>query len=170
MSNLEEAKAICTEFLLVPFESYAVKLPNGDCTAYPDPATKNDPIKQGKPYTIGYGSTYHADGTSVKLGEVWTKEYAIQVKKAVLDKFLIALLVLSPDLISEPPRRIAAVLSLVYNIGLGNYRISKLRKKVNQKDYQAAFEQFFRWNKANGMIMRGLTRRREAEAFMFIAA
>lgn len=164
MSKLEEAKSICTELLLIPFESYAKRLPNGDCIAYPDPATG------GKPYTIGYGSTYHADGTLVNLGEVWTKEYSIQVKKAVLDKFLIGVLALSPSLMDEPPNRIAAVLSLVYNIGLGNYRISTLRKKVNQKDHQSAFEQFFKWNKANGRIMRGLTRRREAEASLFISA
>jgi lysozyme len=165
MTNLEQAKELCTRLLLIPFEGYAKKLPNGDCKSYPDPASG------GIPWTIGYGSTYHSDGTSVQPNEVWTKDYAIKVKQSVLNKFLVGLLKLSPNLISESPNRIAAVLSLVYNIGLGNYSISKLRRKIRDKDYSNIESCFLPWNtaKENGVrrVYRGLTRRRQAEADMF---
>ena len=165
MNNLDQAKELCTRLLLIPFEGYAKKLPNGDCKAYPDPATG------GFPWTIGYGSTYHADGTSVQPNEVWTKEYSIRTKQTVLDKFLVGLLKLSPSLINESPNRIAAVLSLVYNIGLGNYKISNLRRKINNKDYEDLEREFLKWNTArvNGVrqVMKGLTRRRQAEYDLF---
>lgn len=165
MTNLEQAKELCTRLLLIPYEGYHRKLPSGDCCAYPDPATG------ALPWTIGYGSTYHSDGTLVRKDEVWTKDYAIKVKTQVLDKFLKGLLLLSPELITSSPNKIASVLSLVYNIGLGNYKISKLRKKIANGDYTDIDKEFLKWNTArvNGVrrVMLGLTKRRKAEAALF---
>lgn len=162
--RLLEAKRICVTELLVPFESYAKKLPNGDCIAYPDPATKDDPVKKGEPWTIGYGSTFDENGVKVKQGDVWTHQKALRVKEIVLNTFLLETLKLSPKLVLEPPRRIAAVLSWVYNCGVGNYRISTFRKKVNEGNWVEAAEQCKKWNKANGRVLRGLTIRRSTEA------
>lgn len=162
MDNLQEVLECCTNELLIPFEGYHKKLPNGDCIAYPDPATG------GIPFTIGYGSTKHPNGVSVKEGEVWTKEYAVECKQRVLQGFLRDLLRLSPSLVSEPPRRVAAVLSWVYNLGLGNYRVSTFKKKIDIKDWTAAFDECKKWDKANGKKMKGLTRRRLAEAMMIL--
>jgi lysozyme len=163
MTNIEEAKKICTEVLLVPFESYARRLPNGDCTAYPDPAGTN-----GLPITIGYGSTFDEFGKPVKMGDVWTHEKAIKVKGIVLNSFIQELFKLSPNLINEHPKRIAAILSWIYNCGVGNYRISTFRKKVNEKNWSEAAEQCLKWDKANGRVLRGLTRRRQAEAMLIL--
>ncbi len=162
MNNLDQAKELCTRLLLIPFEGYHRKLPNGDCCAYPDPATG------GSPFTIGFGSTLHPDGRPVEPLEVWTHTYALETKKKVLDGFLGGLLRLSPSLISEEPRRIAAVLSWVYNCGLGNYRISTFKKKIDNKQWNEAAEQCKKWDKANGKKMLGLTRRRQAEANMLL--
>ena len=100
-SSLVEAKKICIEQLLIPFEGYAKALPNGDCTAYPDPATGGDP------WTIGYGSTYDDKGVKVKKGGVWTHKKALEVKSKVVDDFLSNLIKSSPKLVLEPPMRIA---------------------------------------------------------------
>jgi lysozyme len=163
--KIEEIKQICIEYLLVPFESYAKKLPNGDCTAYPDPAGKN-----GLPITIGYGSTYDELGNPVKMGDVWTYEKAVRVKSLVLNRFINELFSMSPGLFGEPSKRIAAVLSWIYNCGSGNYRISTFRKKINDKDWIAAAEECMKWNKANGQVLKGLARRRRAEALMILNA
>jgi lysozyme len=177
MKNLEEAKAICIDLLLIPFEGYAKKLPDGSCEAYPDPASKlvkiplserikltyPELVELGKPWTIGYGSTYDIDGTPIKPGEIWSREKAIDVKKKVLDKFLHNLLQMSPGLKDENPYKLAAVLSWVYNIGLGNYRISTYKKKIDAKDWEEAGRQGLLWNKAQGKVLRGLTFRRQAE-------
>lgn len=156
--NAEEVKKICTEEFLIPFESYHKKLPNGDCQAYPDPGTG------AEPYTIGYGSTFDELGVKVNQGDIWTHQKALRAKQAALNIFLSALLKLSPKLVLEPSRRVAAVLSFIYNCGARNYRISTFRKKVNEGNWQEAAEQTKLWNRANGKVMLGLTRRRQAEA------
>lgn len=168
MFNAEEVKKICTEEFLIPFESYHKKLPNGDCIAYADPSTVNDPIKKGEPWTIGYGSTFDEFGVKVRQGDIWTHEKALRAKQAALNLFLSALLQLSPKLVLEPSRRVAAVLSFIYNCGTENYRVSTFRKKVNEGNWQEAAEQTKLWNKANGKVLLGLTRRRQAEAMAIL--
>ena len=149
-----EAIRIAREVLCKPFEGYARRLPKGDCAAYPDPATKGDP------WTIGWGST----GPEVTPTTVWTQAQA----EASLDKHLLhfcaGVLRLSPNLLKEPPRRLAAIISFAYNCGLRNYRISTLKKRVDAQDWAGACEEIVKWNKAAGRVMAGLTRRRQAEA------
>lgn len=151
---ISDAIQICANALVKPFEGYARRLPNGDCTAYPDPGTGADP------WTIGYGCT----GPNIRVGTVWTLEQAEQELTKELMHFASGVLKLSPELIQEPDRRLAALTSFAYNCGLGNYRISTLRKRVNAKDWPGACEEIVKWNKAAGRVMKGLTRRREAEA------
>ncbi len=64
-----------------------------------------------------------------------------------------------------------ALVSFVFNLGGGNFKSSTLLKKLNKGDYDACPEQIMRWNKArvDGKLtpLRGLTRRRTAEAAIF---
>jgi len=163
-SKINEIKQICIKEFLLPYEGEGKRLLDGRFVAYPDPATKNDPEKKGEPWTIAWGLTFDESGVKVKQGDVWTLEKALRAKEAALDGFLGALLRLSPKLILEPSRRIAAVLSWVYNLGLGNYRASTFKRKIDAKEWDEAAEQCKLWDKANGRVMRGLTRRRTAEA------
>jgi lysozyme len=57
----------------------------------------------------------------------------------------------------------AAFTSLVYNIGVGNWRNSTALRLLNSKQYEAACRQLPRWNKAGGKVYRGLTNRRLQE-------
>ena len=61
--------------------------------------------------------------------------------------------------------------SFVFNLGGGAFRSSTLLKKLNQGLYDEVPEQLMRWNKAriDGKLtpLRGLTRRRAAEAALF---
>lgn len=151
-----EAIRIAREVLCKPFEGYARRLPNGDCAAYPDPATKGDP------WTIGWGST----GAEVTPTTVWTQAQAEESLDKHLLFFCSGVLRLSPGLLQEPPRRLAAIISFAYNCGLRNYRISTLKKRVDAKDWAGACEEIVKWNKAAGRVMTGLTRRRQAEAVL----
>jgi lysozyme len=81
-----------------------------------------------------------------------------------IEYFLQHLLKLSPTLEAALPRRIAAVTSWVYNCGLGNYRISTFKRRVDAGDWSGAAEECQKWNKAAGRVLPGLTRRRAAEA------
>ena len=61
-----------------------------------------------------------------------------------------------------------ALVSFAYNVGTGALARSTLLKKVNAKDWDAVPGQFMRWNKSNGRVFRGLTRRRNAESKQFM--
>jgi lysozyme len=67
---------------------------------------------------------------------------------------------------------IAALMSFCYNVGLGNFRISRLFRLINYNQfgdeyYDSIMEAFLRFNKAGGMIFKGLTKRRIAECRLF---
>jgi len=149
-----DAIRLCADVFVKPFEGYAKRLPDGSCTAYPDPGTGADP------WTIGWGAT----GRDIQMGTVWTVERAQTALEEHLLHFSAGLLKMSPALAQEPDRRIAAVLSWVYNCGLGNYRISTFKKRIDAKDWAGAREECVKWNKAAGRVLPGLTRRRVAEA------
>ena len=60
-----------------------------------------------------------------------------------------------------------ALVCWVYNLGPTNLKNSTLLRLLNQGDKFLVPEQFRRWNKAGGRVLKGLVRRREAEALMF---
>ena len=62
----------------------------------------------------------------------------------------------------------AALISFTFNLGIGNLKKSTLLKKLNNKDYNGAADEFLRWNKAGGKVYEGLTRRRTAERKLFL--
>jgi GH24 family phage-related lysozyme (muramidase) len=62
-----------------------------------------------------------------------------------------------------------ALVSFAFNVGLGNLKASTLLRMINRGDSNDdVSEQFLRWNKAGGIVLRGLTIRREAERQMFL--
>jgi lysozyme len=60
-----------------------------------------------------------------------------------------------------------AAVSLVYNIGEGAFAKSTALKKINAAQHEEVPAQIKRWNKAGGRIVKGLERRREAEAELY---
>jgi len=61
-----------------------------------------------------------------------------------------------------------ALVCLVFNIGAGAFAKSTLLKVLNKGDYDAVPTQIARWNKVNGKPSAGLTRRRAAEADLWL--
>jgi len=62
----------------------------------------------------------------------------------------------------------AALIDFAFNLGAGNLQASTLLRMVNRREFIDASEQFIRWNRAGGRVMRGLTRRRLAEKALFL--
>lgn len=143
------------EDLIKGFESYLTPLPDGRCKAYLCPA--------GIP-TIGWGCT-----KGVKLGMVWTREQADEgFRKEIAECERDVLRLVSVNLNQN---QFDALVSFQYNCGkLGG---STLLKKLNRGDYKGAQAEFMRWVWANDpktkekVQLRGLARRRAAEAEMF---
>lgn len=151
---ISDAVAIAVDALIKPFEGYHRRIENGCCAAYPDPGTHGDP------WTIGWGST----GRDIRPDTVWTQEQAQQALDREVTFFASKAVQLSPRLLHEPDKRLAAIISFLYNCGPGNYRVSTLKKRVDAGDWEGAKEEIVKWNKAAGRVLPGLTRRRQAEA------
>lgn len=131
--------------------------------AYPDPATGGEPI------TIGYGTTAAAGvGIVPKLGMKITKAQADEYFRLALVKFSAKIRPLITAPINE--NEFGAFMSLAYNIGPGAFARSTALRKFNAGDKAGAARAILSWNKANGKVMRGLVRRREAERALFLKA
>lgn len=67
-----------------------------------------------------------------------------------------------------------ALVSFVYNVGVGAFKRSTMRKLINAGNYQGAIGQFTLWSKAtvNGqkVTVAGIFRRRQREAQLFESA
>lgn len=119
-------------------------------------------------WTIGYG---HAIGRDhAKALELYpngiTDEQCIELlRKDIQSK---ALGVEQLLMINVTDNQFAAMVSLAFNIGLGNFGKSTLLKLINLGKFAQASEQFEVWNKAGGNILAGLVRRRKAEKELFL--
>ena len=126
-------------------------------TAYPDPGTG------GEPWTIGWGST----GTDIHRGDVWTQAKADS--RFLWDLSHISDKVSAMVKIELNDNQFSALVSFAYNCGLGNLKASSLLKYVNAGDFTDVPREFMKWNHANGKVLDGLTKRRHAEAELFLA-
>ena len=64
--------------------------------------------------------------------------------------------------------QLAALTSLVYNIGIAAFKGSTLLKKLNAGDLDGAAEEFARWDKVKGVTLTGLKNRRAKEKAIFL--
>lgn len=61
-----------------------------------------------------------------------------------------------------------ALVSFVFNVGAGAWRKSTMLRKLNAGDYDGAAQEFPRWNKQKGKVLKGLVRRRQHEMELFL--
>ena len=61
-----------------------------------------------------------------------------------------------------------ALVSLSFNIGLGNVQRSSIRMRYNRGDIEGAADAFLMWTKAAGKVLPGLVKRRNDERAMFL--
>lgn len=133
--------------------------------AYPDPGSRD-----GHPWTIGYGST----GPDIVKGLKWTQ--------AQCDERFVQQLAQFEDgvtrLIGGAPTtqgQFDALVSLAYNIGLDEDKDtiaeglgdSTLLRRHKAGDYAGAAKAFASWKFNDGREMKGLVRRRAAEAKLY---
>lgn len=143
--------------LIKSFEGCEKRRADGRFAAYPDPGSAD-----GRPWTIGWGAT----GPDVVPGTIWTQAecdarflkdmqvYADQVSRAI-------------GAAPTSQNQFDALVSFHYNTGA----IAKatLTRKHIAGDFAAAKAEFGRWTKNDGKVMKGLVRRRAAEADLYAA-
>jgi GH24 family phage-related lysozyme (muramidase) len=137
------------------FEGFHKKLANGDCTAY---QTYLGNGKYDIP-TCGYGTT-----KGVKMGMVWTEEYAtqrmmedLQEAAAFVDQYVTVPL-------NENER--GALILFTNNCGPGN--LKKLIVPLNKGDRTGTAKAFLLYVKAQGQTLPGLVSRRTRESALFL--
>lgn len=144
--------------------------------AYKDPA--------GVP-TIGYGTTVYPDGDKVRLGESITQSEATEFLAFDCSRFAKAVTGLVKG-VALNQNQFDALVSFVYNIGIGAFRESTMLDKLTAKDIKGAAAEFPRWNKATvpvttvvkgvkkttrvKKVLPGLVKRRAAERALFETA
>lgn len=124
-------------------------------------------MDQGKP-AIGYG---------INLTEAQAAQYAGRtITEAEATEMLRNHLKSVEDFVNRTvthpltQNQFDAVCSLVYNIGVGNFRSSTLLKKLNAGDVTGAADEFAKWNQAGGRVLAGLVARRGQERALFTSA
>lgn len=138
-------------------------------TSYKDPGSRN-----GLPITNGWGTTTDEEGGRIPLGVVWTKEKADRLFRRDLERFEAGV----NRLLQGTPtsqNQFDALVSIAYNIGLDEdadtiaegLGDSTLLRKHKAGDYEGAARAFGSWIYNDGKRLRGLERRRAAEAKMY---
>jgi lysozyme len=121
-----------------------------------------------KVWTIGWGNTFYADGTPVKQGERISQEQANRLFGVILSKFESQVYKSVKPMINS--NQFSALVCFTYNVGIGNFLKSTLLKKVNLNPNDPTIrDEFMKWNKAGGVILNGLTRRRKSESDLYFS-
>jgi len=127
---------------------------------------------RAKPYlcpagipTIGYGSTYYADGRKVTLQDEPIEEPQAEalLMHELETTYLPGVLRNCPGLAVDE-RKLNAIVDFAYNLGVGRLQTSTLKRKINAQDWEGAQEQLMLWVRGGGKVLPGLVRRRAAES------
>jgi lysozyme len=117
-------------------------------------------------WTIGIGTIRYPDGKTVKQGDTCTLDQAkawflLDIKEAEY-KLGVWLSDFNEKYMDQ--YRIDALLSFVYNVGYGETLIKKVNANPNDPSIWGAFLLYV---KAGGRTIKGLVRRRNAEAHLY---
>ena len=119
----------------------------------------------GRP-TIGYGHVVRedererfTDGIDEATAEDLLRRDVETAERAVLRQIRVPL----------EDGQFDALVSFAFNLGGGALQRSTLRRKANREEHGAVPTEFRRWVWAGGRKLRGLVRRREAEAGLYAA-
>lgn len=118
---------------------------------------------------IGVWTACYGETKGVKPGMKFTKEQCdvLFIESLVKHEEGMRKCLKSPDTI--PGHSYAAFVSFTYNVGVGNFCSSTLRKMVDLGNIRGACEQLPRWVRAGGKIVRGLVNRRADELTLCLA-
>ena len=119
---------------------------------------------RGGVWTVGWGYT----GTDIKKGLVWTQEKADECLLVTAMGVLNQAIKASPILATANMEKQAAIADFIYNLGVGNYAKSTLKKRVDAGNWLAASSEIKKWNKAAGKELKGLIVRRQKEADLLL--
>ena len=118
----------------------------------------------GGVWTIGYGRTGGVQPTETTTKEAETRFLEEQVMQIELQ---LSKLIDFDVWFHLTDNNVSALVSLVYNIGIGAFKNSTLLKRLNAKQITLACQEFGKWIYVNKRINKGLVNRRMIESYVF---
>ena len=114
--------------------------------------------------TIGYGTVYKPDGSKVTMrDQPISRELANEwLMRELQHNYMAGVLKTSPILITNQ-RLLAAITDFAYNLGVGRYRASTLKRRVDSNDLLGVETELRKWVRGGGKVLPGLVKRRQAE-------
>jgi lysozyme len=125
-----------------------------------------DPSTGGKPYSLGYGTTYYPDGTPVKQGHRCTKEKALEYLLYEVRIIADELEKLNLDLDQSMEN---ALISFVHSVGWKPFLYSNIIDYCENQNYVAVAHEMSKWIfDENHKVIGGLLDRRRKESKLFL--
>jgi len=130
-------------------------------------------------WTIGVGHVIDPNHTKLSVDArkllpcptEWNRTFTMEEVDAILqkdlDRFVAGVLRYCPSAINNQGW-LDALVSFSFNLGLGTLQRSTLRQKHNRGDYQGAADEFMKYTKAAGKVLRGLEKRRIDERAIYL--
>lgn len=112
-------------------------------------------------WTVGFGSTH-----GVERGDRITEAEALE--KLRLEVQIYETGVLEALTIAPNQNQFNAMVLLAYNIGVGGFKSSSVRRFHNLGQTEQAADAFRLWNKGGGRVLGGLVKRREEERSLYL--
>ena len=131
-------------------------------------------------WTIGYGHVLYPEQIRLKLADrknyelkkqdnrKWSQEEVDDLLRKDLLRFENGLRRLLPS-VPLKQNQFDALVSFSFNLGLGTLQRSTVRSALLRGDEETAIDVLLKYRRAGGKILRGLERRRAAEADLFFS-
>ena len=131
-------------------------------------------------WTIGYGHVLYPEQIRLKLADrknyelkkqdnrKWSQEEVDDLLRKDLLRFENGLRRLLPS-VPLKQNQFDALVSFSFNLGLGTLQRSTVRSALLRGDEERAIDVLLKYRRAGGKILRGLERRRAAEADLFFS-
>lgn len=131
-------------------------------------------------WTIGFGHVLYPEQAKLKMEDrksyplrpehdkEWSDGGIDAILRSDLQRFESGVVRLCPGA-ADSQAQFDALVSFAFNVGLGNLQSSSLRMKFNRGDIAGAADEFLKWVRAGGRVLKGLQNRRIDERNLFLS-
>lgn len=129
-------------------------------------------------WTCGIGSVLYPDQAKLPMAgrldyplksadnRVWSKDEVNALLEYDLKRFVRGVARYCPAPLTQG--QLDALVSFSFNVGLGTLQRSTLRQKHNRGDFAGAADEFLKFTKGGGKVLKGLVNRRNDERAMYL--
>lgn len=129
-------------------------------------------------WTVGVGHVLYPDQAKLPMAErltyelkkpdnrIWSKDEVNALLEYDLKRFVRGVARYCPAPLTQGQRD--ALVSFSFNVGLGTLQRSTLRQKHNRGDFSGAADEFLKFTKGGGKVLKGLVNRRRDERAMYL--